>query len=62
MGSRLDRVLVDGMIQFDLFVHVDSPLLACTLVFPFCYSPRFFQGFQNGTKKSSPCGLGAGRD
>jgi hypothetical protein len=36
MGSRLDQILVlDGMIQFDLFVHVDSPLLACSLVFLF---------------------------
>ena len=52
MGSRLDRVLVDGMIQFDLFVHVDSPLSACSLVFPCVIVLDSSPSFQNGTKRS----------
>ena len=43
--------LMDGMIQLDLFVHVDSPLSACSLVFPFVIVLDSFQGLQNGTKK-----------
>jgi hypothetical protein len=42
---------MDGMMQFDLFVHVDSPLSACSLVFPFVIVLDSFPSFQNGTKK-----------
>ena len=53
---------MDGMVQFDLFVHVDSPLLACTLVFLFVIVLGL-SGFPKWNKKSrgssSPCGLEA---